>query len=644
MADEPLIAEVTDAPAGGAPSAAAGAAGRHYTVLARRYRPQTFEEVIGQGHVARALKNAIATGRVAHAYLFTGARGVGKTSTARIFAKALNCPNAPREGAGAGVPCNACEICEAVSAGDDVDVLEIDGASNNGVDHVRDLRSNVTVKPMRARFKVYIIDEVHMLSKAAFNALLKTLEEPPGGVKFVFCTTEPNKLPDTILSRVQRFDFSTVGVQNIIRRLASIAEAEGFEVDQPALELVARRAAGSMRDSQSLFDQLLSFGGDRITAEEVHRLFGTAGDDRLLSMLGQCVDGDPAGVLGELEEAIGDGVQLDELASQFVALLRDVMVLAAGAEAVPLLAVGEESREAVRERAQTWGVQTTLAAVQIFGEAKLKMGRVTFGRALFEAALVRAATLGDLDDLAGLAETLRTGGGDGAGGGNAGGPSGGGARRSARPASRPTRPNPGRNGSPPPRREPRPAAANGRPPEPAAKSEPAAQPEPAPARQAEPAANTAPAPPAAAPAKTPAVPLAEGREGELLDALKAAAEGGGLPTGVRMISRLAISGPNRVALHFPAALKTAADRCESGRAKLDEVLRDLTGSAVSFVTQLEAAAEQPAGTEGKTAREDPARPKPVEPADIPDDFARRAAEIFDARAVTTQTLPPAHPG
>ena len=180
MADAALTAEPLGSDPGSIshakPQAQAGsAAGKHYTVLARRYRPQTFEEVIGQGHVARALKNAIATGRVAHAYLFTGARGVGKTSTARIFAKALNCPNSPREGEGAGVPCNACEICEAVSAGDDVDVLEIDGASNNGVDHVRDLRSNVTVKPMRARFKVYIIDEVHMLSKAAFNALLKTL-------------------------------------------------------------------------------------------------------------------------------------------------------------------------------------------------------------------------------------------------------------------------------------------------------------------------------------------------------------------------------------------------------------------------------------------------------------------------------------
>ena len=627
MADAALIAEPLGSDPGVIPHAKpqAGAAGKHYTVLARRYRPQTFEEVIGQGHVARALKNAIATGRVAHAYLFTGARGVGKTSTARIFAKALNCPNSPREGDGAGVPCNACEICEAVSAGDDVDVLEIDGASNNGVDHVRDLRSNVTVKPMRARFKVYIIDEVHMLSKAAFNALLKTLEEPPGGVKFVFCTTEPNKLPDTILSRVQRFDFATVGVQNIIRRLASIAEAEDFEVDQPALELVARRAAGSMRDSQSLFDQLLSFGGDRITADEVHRLFGTAGDDRLLSLLGRCVDGDPAGALGELEEAIGDGVQLDELASQVVALLRDVMVLAAGADGVPLLAVGEESREPLRERARTWGVHTTLAAVQILSEAKLKMGRVTFGRALFEAALVRAATLGDLDDLAGLAESLRAGGD-----GPARSPA---PPRGGRPTPARRPPTDGRNGSPRP-----PARAGAKPATPATAETPKPA-DPPPVGKQPPVV-----PPPAGPPAAPTVPLAEGREGDLLAALKRAAGERSLPTGVRDISRLAISGPNRVRLHFPAALKLAADRCENGRSALDEVLRDLTGAAVSFVTQLDAAPETRAEEPSRNAREDLSRPQPVDPDDIADPFVREAARVFEARQITTQTLPPTAPG
>ena len=221
----------------------------HYTVLARRFRPTTFADVVGQQHIAQALQNAIKSGRVAHAYLFTGARGVGKTSTARILAKALNCPQAAD-----GVPCNACEICDGISAGNDVDVLEIDGASNRGIDDIRSLRANVNVKSMRTKYKLYIIDEVHMLTREAFNALLKTLEEPPPNVKFVFCTTEPNKVPDTILSRCQRFDFATIETTNIVGRLQTIAESEGFEVEPDALELVARRATGSMRDSQSLFD------------------------------------------------------------------------------------------------------------------------------------------------------------------------------------------------------------------------------------------------------------------------------------------------------------------------------------------------------------------------------------------------------
>ena len=620
MADDSLIA---DPPAN--PPAAGGA--KHYTVLARRYRPQTFAEVIGQGHVARALTNAIAAGRVAHAYLFTGARGVGKTSAARIFAKALNCPNSPREGPDAGVPCNACEICRAVSEGHDVDVLEIDGASNNGVDHIRDLRGNVTVKPMRARFKVYIIDEVHMLSKAAFNALLKTLEEPPGGVKFVFCTTEPTKLPDTILSRVQRFDFATVHVQNIIQRLAAIAEAEGFDVDQAALELVARRAAGSMRDSQSLFDQLLSFGGHgeenpRITADEVHRLFGTASDDRLVSLVGRCVAGDPAGALGELDAAIGEGVQLDELVDQLVGYLRDLMVLSAGADGVPLLGVGEDCRAALSEQAQVWGVQTTLAAVQLLSEAKLRMQRVTFGRALAEAALVRAATLGDLDDLAGLAASLRGGGGPPAARPQtprppSARPPGNRPERNGAPA-KPSRPVPGRNGAGSSHEmpvTPRPGRASAlRAPTEASTPEPDPTPEPA----------------------APAVPLEAGNEVALLARLKAAAEGGNLPTGIRDVSRLAISGPNRVELRFPAALKAAAERCDAKRPAVDAALRAIVGGPATFTTALDAPPKQAAAEPARDA----SRPEPVDPASLADPFVRRAAELFEARQITAQPLPP----
>ena len=241
-----------------------------YQVVALRYRPQSFESLVGQGHIATALANAIKQNRVGHAYLFTGARGVGKTSSARIFAKCLNCEQGPTS-----EPCNECNVCESVSVGEDMDVLEIDGASNRGIDEIRQLRSNVAVRPSRARFKIYIIDEVHMLTQQAFNALLKTLEEPPGHVKFIFCTTDPQKIPITVLSRCQRFDFSPVQTDKIADRLREIAASENVTAEEAALQLLARRANGSMRDSQSLLEQLLSFCGDEITVDEVHQLLGT---------------------------------------------------------------------------------------------------------------------------------------------------------------------------------------------------------------------------------------------------------------------------------------------------------------------------------------------------------------------------------
>jgi DNA polymerase-3 subunit gamma/tau len=381
----------------------------HYTVLARRFRPQTFDEVVGQEHVGRALQNAIRAGRVAHAYLFTGARGVGKTSTARIFAKALNCPQA--EG---GVPCNECDVCRSISAGSDVDVLEIDGASNRGIDDIRTLRANVNVRSMRSRYKVYIIDEVHMLTKEAFNALLKTLEEPPPNVKFVFCTTEPNKVPDTILSRCQRFDFGIVAAGSIAARLQQIADIEGIEVESEAIELVARRAAGSMRDSQSLFDQLLAFGEQRITCADVHRLLGTAPDDRLADLVDALIDRDRAGALGRLDQALSAGVQLGVFGDQLLEYLRDLLVVGVGAAEVPLLSVAAGLRPRLEAQTRRWGLPTASAAMQVLAETKGRMQRVNYGRALLELALVRISMLEELDDIAGLIQDLQ---------GNAGGDS-----------------------------------------------------------------------------------------------------------------------------------------------------------------------------------------------------------------------------
>ena len=235
-----------------------------YLVLARKWRPQTFADLVGQEHVSRTLANAIQAGRVHHAFLFTGARGVGKTSAARIFAKALNCETGPT-----ATPCNVCPSCKEITAGQSVDVFEIDGASNTGVDDVRELRENIRYLPSRSRFKIIIIDEVHMLSINAFNALLKTLEEPPDHAKFIFATTEPHKIPVTILSRCQRFDFRKIALPRVTARLREIVDAEGIRISDRALGLVARRGEGSMRDSLSTLDQVIAFCGDEVADDDV---------------------------------------------------------------------------------------------------------------------------------------------------------------------------------------------------------------------------------------------------------------------------------------------------------------------------------------------------------------------------------------
>ena len=371
--------------------------GSHYTVLARRFRPQAFDDVVGQEHVSKALRNAIRAERVAHAYLFTGARGVGKTSTARILAKALNCPNVND-----GVPCNDCEICDGISTGSDVDVMEIDGASNRRIEDIRAIRANVGVRSMRTQFKVYIIDEVHMLTREAFNALLKTLEEPPPNVKFVFCTTEPEKVPDTILSRCQRFDFSAIEDTSIGQRLKEIGEAEGFQVEDEAIELVARRARGSMRDSQSLFDQLLAFSDGAVTAADVHRMLGTASDELLVQIFENITEQRPGEVLNLLEMALTSGVQPGEILDQCVGYIRDMMVLLSGGATVALCSVGNTSRAALQQQAEKLGMPNVMAAFQILSEAKGRMLRSTFSRVLLEMALTQISLLENLSAISNL--------------------------------------------------------------------------------------------------------------------------------------------------------------------------------------------------------------------------------------------------
>jgi DNA polymerase-3 subunit gamma/tau len=381
------------------------ARGGEYLVVARRYRPQTFDELIGQEQVSKALAGAIVAGRVGHAYLFTGARGVGKTSAARILAKALDCIHGPTP-----TPCNQCDICQSINRGSDVDVLEIDGASNRGIDEIRQLRQNVGVRPSRARFKIYIIDEVHMLTKEAFNALLKTLEEPPEHVKFIFCTTEPTKLPITILSRCQRFDFAGIRPASIQERLAQIVTAEGSSADPEALALLARRAAGSMRDSQSLLEQLLAFGHERLTVADIHAMLGTASDERLAALVQHLADRNAAGALAEFDAALADGVEVGQMLDQLLGYFRDAMTLVVGCPPDNLLYTTPGQREQLSSIGRQWGLETLLAVVSILEQALSRLRTSAQGRTLAEIALVRVASLEDLENISSLVAQLRAGG------------------------------------------------------------------------------------------------------------------------------------------------------------------------------------------------------------------------------------------
>jgi DNA polymerase-3 subunit gamma/tau len=580
------------------------AASPHYTVLARRFRPQTFSEVVGQSHVAQALKNAIAAGRVAHAYLFTGARGVGKTSMARILAKALNCPNAQN-----AVPCNACDICQAISAGHDVDVLEIDGASNRRIDDIRLLRSNVGVKPMRAKYKVYIIDEVHMLTNEAFNALLKTLEEPPPNVKFIFCTTEPNKVPETILSRCQRFDFAAIATQKIAERLHEIALAEGCQVEPAALELVARRAGGSMRDSQSLFDQLLAYGGKSITAEDVHRLLGTASDERLIELAEAVIGRQPARALELLEEALGGGVQLGEFVDQILEYQRDLMVVAAGSESASLQSIAASNRPILNEQAQKWGLPTIVAALQILAEAKTRMQRSGMGRALAELALVRLCLLEETLDLASLVEDLRS-----------------------------DRAEPGSKGSAGASASRAPSHARSLKTANPAVSKPEvdqSQPGPSPSPSAAQVSSVSPGPDTPGPAFEPS--HADAIWAQIASRIDVK---GFLGSAIAKVSRTAISGPNQLEIFFPAAYHGNKSLCEQPATlgKLEKVASEVAGKPVRVVFQLEALDPKAEPTAGEVRPEN-AAPRTTasntqngrqDPASVNDSYVERARTIFGA--------------
>ena len=345
-----------------------------YQVIARKWRPQTFEDVVGQDHVVRTLKNAIARNRIAHAYLFVGPRGTGKTSTARIFAKALNCTGGPKADFDPADP-----AVKSITEGTSMDVIEIDGASNNSVDQIRDLRDDVRYAPSQGKFKIYIIDEVHMLSTAAFNALLKTLEEPPPHVKFVFATTDVQKVLPTIISRCQRFDLKPIPPDLIIQRLRKIAAEEKIKVSDDALASIARMADGGMRDAQSIFDQMISFCGNEIGEPDVLDVYGLVSAGTIRALAGALAAGDHAKMVAIVDECDQSGRDLVRLLNDLQALVRQALLDA--------IAKGGRS-EALGGVSMTTEQLTRLLDGLREGESGVKLGRSE--KINFEGTLLKA--------------------------------------------------------------------------------------------------------------------------------------------------------------------------------------------------------------------------------------------------------------
>ena len=372
-----------------------------YLVLARKYRPQRLDEVVGQAHVTRTLANAIRTDRVAHAFVFSGVRGVGKTSLARILAKSLNCANGPTI-----EPCGTCESCRSITAGTAMDVIEIDGASNNSVDDIRELRETVPYRPAIGRFKIYVIDEVHMLSVSAFNALLKTLEEPPPHVKFIFATTEPHKIPTTILSRCQRYDFRRIPTSAIVARIRFILDAEGISADEGALAIIGREAEGSMRDALSVLDQVLAAGGDRVSQDAVAELLGVVARRVYYDLSAAVLAEDPRRSLEIVRDVDLQGYDTTTFARGLLEHLRNLLVAGVCGGDRELLDLPEDEIAELATQARSTSGDALHRLFKHFGEAYEEIARSSHPRILLEATVARLAQLGRLVPAAELVERL----------------------------------------------------------------------------------------------------------------------------------------------------------------------------------------------------------------------------------------------
>ncbi len=374
-----------------------------YLVLARKWRPQRFEDVIGQRHVSLTLTNALKTGRLSHAYLFAGPRGIGKTTTARVLAKALNCQEGPT-----ATPCNDCDACKSITEGHCLDVLEIDGASNRGIDDVRQLRESVKYAPSSARAKVYIIDEVHMLTTDAFNALLKTLEEPPSHVYFMMATTEPLKVPPTILSRCQRFDFGRVSSEDLRAHLRTIATSEGYQIDDDALLMLARKAEGGVRDSLTLLDQVASTGEGPFGVAEVQEILGLSGSALHFDLSAAVVEGDTRRALVLLGEAYQSGLNLQEVTEELVHHFRNLMFLAVGEDLGEMIELTVDELDRLKAQAGKVRPADALRWLRILLDVAGHMRRSAHARIHLEVALAEMASLPRAVDLGQVLKKLKS--------------------------------------------------------------------------------------------------------------------------------------------------------------------------------------------------------------------------------------------
>lgn len=375
-----------------------------YVVFARKYRPQTFAEVVAQEHVTQTLVNALSSGKISHAYLFSGPRGTGKTTTARILAKALNCVNGPTP-----EPCNTCGFCQEITSGQSLDVVEIDAASNSGVDDVRTLRENIRYTPAGGKYRVYIIDEVHMLSGAAFNALLKTLEEPPVHSVFVLATTELHKVPATIVSRCQRFDFRRIPFERLSTALTDIAVKEHLAIDADAVALVAKKAEGSLRDGLSLLDQLVAFAGERITRSEVEATLGLIAGEVLFEITDAIAARDEKQVLSVFQKQADAGADLKQFLDDLLEHFRNLLIARTAGDKAELFALATAERERYVTAAQTFAEGDLLRMLSSLGALKTEFDKLSQPRIFLELELVKLARLDRTVEIANLIRRLEGG-------------------------------------------------------------------------------------------------------------------------------------------------------------------------------------------------------------------------------------------